>query len=86
MKIKPEHYAHMLAAMCDAQAARPTETRDYYARMGFGKDTAKRHRWDLCYAAQLSSWICDNLYSYMDDTHIDTALRSIVKELEGRGL
>lgn len=72
----------MLAAMREAQAARPTETRDYYARMGVGKDTAKRHRWDLCYAARLSPWICANIYSYADDTHIDTALRSIVSELE----
>jgi len=26
-------------------------------------------------------WIVDTLYSYMNDDHIDTALRSVMKEL-----
>ncbi len=81
MKIKPEHYAHMLEAMRAAQAAQPTMTRDYYARMGIGKDPAMRHRWDLMYAAKLSAWLCDNV-PYANGDHIDTALRAIIRELE----
>ena len=83
MKIKPEHYAHMLEAMGRAQVAQPTITRAHYAANGIGKDTAKRHRWDLSYAAKLTPFMCEHIYPYANDTHIDTALRAIVKELEG---
>lgn len=79
MKIKPEHYAHMLAAMRAAQALQPEATRASYEAKGL---TAKRHRWDVSYAAGLSRWICNNIYSYADDTHLDTAFKSIIKELE----
>ena len=71
MKIKQEHFDHMKAAIC-ANAKAPT----LYAYTSRGL-TEMRWRWDLCYQAGLSKWICDNLYSYMDDTHIDTALRNI---------
>ena len=45
------------------------------------KNIDKRLRWDLTRAAGLTPYICSELYPYLDDTHIDTALRSIVKEL-----
>ena len=41
----------------------------------------RRFRWDLSYRARLTPWICANVYSYADDTHIDTALRAIVAPL-----
>lgn len=44
-------------------------------------DLDKRYRWDLLYEANLSKWICDNVYPYANDTHLDTALRSIVAPL-----
>ena len=37
----------------------------------------KRYRWDLLYKAGLSQWICDNIYQYADDDHLDTVLRNI---------
>ncbi len=46
------------------------------------RDLAKRLRWDLLYIAIGSRWICDNLYSYMNDDHIDTALRAIMAEIQ----
>lgn len=46
------------------------------------QNKAKRFRWDCFQAAHLSKWACDNLYAYVNDDHIDTALRQIVKELE----
>lgn len=42
----------------------------------------KRYRWDLCYHAGLTPWICDTIYPYANDTHIDTALRAIVAPLK----
>jgi hypothetical protein len=42
----------------------------------------KRLRWDFLYTTPGSQWVSDNLYPYLDDTHIDTALKSIVAEIE----
>lgn len=74
MKIKPEHVAHMKAAIL-ANSKAPTLP-SYLAR-GL---TEKRWRWDLFYAAGLSSWVCANIYPYANDEHIDTALRSITRD------
>jgi hypothetical protein len=40
----------------------------------------KRVRWDYFHAAgrPALSFLCDTLYKYMNDTHMDTALKSIV--------
>ena len=38
-----------------------------------------RYRWDLLHISVPSKWICDNLYPYLNDDHIDTALRKITK-------
>lgn len=63
MKIRQEHLEHLRVALADRLPPNAT----------------MRQRWDALYAAGLSRWICDNLYSYMNDTHIDTALRSLSK-------
>lgn len=74
-KIKGDHLEHMRAAIIDHDTP---ELRAAYKEHGF---TDKRYRWDLSYRAGLTPWICANIYSYADDTHIDTALRSIVAPL-----
>lgn len=48
---------------------------------GKAKDVEKRLRWDCFYSAGLTRFACDNIYQYADDTHIDTALRTILKQL-----
>jgi len=95
MKMRPTHYGYMKAAIgmsLDGYAAARTDGdvpaflagyRRMIADQGKSKDVDKRVRWDMLYAAKLSGWISDNLYGYMDDTHIDTALRRIMRELEG---
>ena len=82
MKIAPEHFATLVAKIAPLDTA---ERRDQYKAKGL---TDKRYRWDLTYLAGHASnpdsctrFICDVLYEYMNDTHIDTALRSIVKPL-----
>lgn len=69
MKIKPEHVDHMRAAMAPviARYKQPAE------------HSAKRYRWDVARAAGLIPFITDTLYTYANDDHIDTALRSILK-------
>lgn len=74
-KISGEHLAHLKAEIA------PHDTAELRAAYKAANLTDKRYRWDLSYRAGLTSWICSNLYSYADDTHIDTALRSIVPNL-----
>jgi hypothetical protein len=40
----------------------------------------KRVRWDFFYGAGAPArlFVCDHLYTYLNDTHIDTALKAIV--------
>jgi len=73
MKIKPEHIEYMRTEMMKSGS---TPTLHSYTSQGL---TEKRWRWDWCYKAGLSKWICDNLYPYADDSHIDTALKHITK-------
>lgn len=85
MKIKPEHLAILRGAVT-AVVNSPT-AEGCEARYKAGNFTPKRLRWDLLWAARLP--IGDGagmsglpLYAYMNDDHIDTALRSTMKELK----
>ena len=86
MKIKPYHYGTLEMYMLRAIAKHPHSLNEY-REAGLSD---KRYRWDLLRATKLPitdgcnesrvngiTWICDNLYSYMNDDHIDTALRKI---------
>jgi hypothetical protein len=71
MKIKREHVDYIRTAICrDSKAP----TLDEYKTNGLSE---KRWRWDLTYRAGLTKWICDNIYPYANDEHLDTALRHI---------
>lgn len=77
MKISAEHYQTLCYAIYRAQQG--METRAEYAEHGH---TAKRWRWDLLWRAKRvgylpNRFIEDQLYSYINDDHIDTALRRI---------
>lgn len=73
MKITPEHYEHMRNAI----GALPIDA----VRAHKLTVTDKRFRWDLAHAAGLTPWICGNIYQYANDSHIDTALRAIVRDM-----
>ena len=84
MKISQAHYQHMLQsikAVCPSREALATR-RDAIKAEGRAKDIEMRLRWDLSYNANLTKFICDNVYSYCNDGHVDTALKRIVKEIE----
>ena len=83
MKIKPAHYAQIKTIIQNANVARDVVNahREFIINEGKAKDVEKRLRWDIAYSANLSQWFCDNVYSYADNSHIDTALRSIMQEL-----
>ena len=71
MKMKPEHYEKLRA-----------EVLPILQRVAVLHTI--RIRWYALYHVGLNRWISDNLYSYLDDTHIDTALKAISKEAQAR--
>jgi hypothetical protein len=83
MKIKPDHVAHIKRVIANTNTSRDAVAAHYefVRNEGRARDVGKRVRWDLAYAAGLSRWFCDNVYSYADDSHIDTALRSVMRDL-----
>ena len=64
MKMKPEHYAILKQAVLEHIPPAPN----------------RRQLWDAVWSAGLEAWICDTLYPYLNDDHIDTALRNIARE------
>jgi len=75
MKITKTHFEKMQAAI----SVLDTDTnRKAYAAMSL---SLKRYQWDLVRQAGLLSFVCDELYKYADDTHIQTCLNRIVPSL-----
>lgn len=68
MKITEQHYAHLRGAI-----------RPILARIQV-PHTA-RIRWDALFHAGLGEWLNAELYPYLTDAHIDTALKAISKEV-----
>ena len=76
MKMKPEHREHIREAVVKFNT---DFHRSRYAAAGLSD---MRFCWDCVNAAGLTGWICSELYSYLNDEHIETALRSIIRPLE----
>jgi len=68
MKITKEHYQHMASAMLPVM--------EKYPKPEGMSD--KLYRWEIARGAGMIRFMCDELYSYLNDDHIDTALRKIV--------
>lgn len=84
MKITPAHLAALRERVSPLDTA---ERRECYRSGDFPraelvKDLDKRYRWDLFYAGTAGDWsLVTAIYTYANDTHLDTALRSIVAPL-----
>ena len=79
MKMRPEHFAALKAAIepLDTHVRRAAYERCEFPRAEKVRDLYKRYRWDLVHA---SKFPINTLYSYLDDTHIDSALKKIVEQ------
>ena len=77
MKITDKHYKHIYFAMVEKVFTNDEVYNSFekYEKAGL---TPKRFRWDCLHISVPSKWICDNIYPYANDTHIDTVLRSIM--------
>lgn len=83
MKIKPEDFDELKALISpyDNELLRKKYVSGDFVNSDKVKDLNKRYRWDL-YWSIASRLLGDRLYRYMNDTHIDTALRTIIKDLK----
>ena len=87
MKIKPEHYKVLKDGIEKIGIEKiKLHKIDLPFRVNPPKDLNKRVRWDCLYASGIK--IGDGigmaglpLYAYLNDTHIDTALKHIMQEL-----
>lgn len=82
MKMKQQHYEYIKSKMADCIG------KNHYTGIVNNaksdsrvKDLNTRIAWDCLHTCNISAWICDNLYSYLDDNHINTAVKRIVREL-----
>ena len=74
MKMKPSDYQDIAIHIERFLDMYPAITFEYYKSQN---RSHKRYRWDLLYYSDFD--IC-SLYYYLNDNHIDTALRNIVKD------
>lgn len=81
MKITHEHYSILRASILPLAPRFPAH-REFLKSEGKAMDIEKRLRWDAFHSAGYAGILSD-LYAYLDDTHIDTALRSIMRGIEG---
>ena len=82
MKIKPEHVEYMQVKFKGFMDRNPGAVADHRARLSpYNGDLEMRMRWDMLRAAVGFEWVSDNLYTYANDDHIDTALRALQREL-----
>ncbi len=72
MKMKTSHFDHIAEkiAALDTPALRAA-----YREAGL---SLKRYQWDITYQTGLTAYICDTLYPYLTDDHIQTALNRII--------
>ena len=86
MLILPEHAHRIDQSIKDLLARTPTHQLRAWASSLLTdprvKDADKRARWDLFRAAVPSLWVCDVIYPYAADPHIDTVLRRVAPTIE----
>jgi hypothetical protein len=85
MKIKKEHFDHLqtrINQVLDKYNDQSQLVAEYeqglFPRSEKTKDLQRRFCFDLLYGAGLTKFVCDELYSYLNDDHIYTALKAIV--------
>jgi hypothetical protein len=85
MKMKKEHFDYLKKAIQEAKYPlgdkgygtifkTAEEMKQNYKNLGV---SMKRYRWDLVFHTVGGTWINQNLYTYLNDDHIDTAMRKI---------
>ncbi len=86
MKIKKEDYEYIKKHMSDCiKALRPVDVAQYAKQLRKDKrvqDIKARIAWDLFNCAVPIIFVTNHLYTYVDDSHIHTAIIKICKEIK----
>jgi hypothetical protein len=86
MKIKKAHLDHIEKAINNLLANNPDIIQRYetgnFVRSNVVKDLQTRFNFDLLYVSGLIDWVCKEIYSYANDTHLATALNNICPKIE----
>jgi len=86
MKIKHKHFEHLKGEIESVLEKYPGLVQEYetgnFPRSESTKNLQQRFCFDLAYGAGLSRWISDNLYPYMNDNDLFTALKRIAPTVE----
>jgi hypothetical protein len=91
MKITQEHFNYLKSEIDqvlekynqDGNLVMQYEQGDF-ARSGKVKDLQKRFCFDVLFGAGVEKFVYDELYSYLNDDHIYTALKAICPEVTKR--
>jgi hypothetical protein len=86
MKISKESYEKLKVCFMKLKETKSQEIqshRDFLNAPAYKGDLEKRIRWDMLRACVPLDWLCDQLYKAenLNDTHIDSALKKIIKAL-----
>lgn len=88
MKIKAEHLEHLRIEIQKVLDRYPNIVNEYetgqFARSNKVKDLQKRFCFDLSFGAGLNQFICNELYPYMNDDHLYTALKRVCPKITKR--
>jgi len=94
LKITPEHYAKLKSLFVQVeplskytiQHLEEVYTKDHASGAIKAKDINVRLRWDLfaCIKQEARLKLIDELYTYLNDDHIDSALKQIINEIKVR--
>ena len=76
MKITPKDYQYLKNAISKVYNSEQSKEK---RKLGLSE---VRIRWDYLWIAKEGTFVCNVLYKYLNDNHIDTALKNIVIELE----
>lgn len=72
LKIRPEHVKAL------REAIKPLASVELFQEYRKRDLTHRRYRWDLVWKSGFN--VCDLIYPYANDTHLDSALRFLVLE------
>lgn len=88
MKIKPNHLEHLKKEIAKVLDRYPSLVDEYetgkFARADKVKDLQRRFCFDLSFGAGLNEFICKELYPYMNDDHLYTALKAVCPKITKR--
>lgn len=79
MKMKPEHYEQLKAQLLPLVPSFPALLATLQQNPKI-KDVRLALAWAAVSGPRLN-WVCSTLYPYLNDSHIDTALRRILAEI-----